>query len=120
MHTKYRFNTINSKFKLFLNNGKCLKGSLSLLDIKVFLFLFFESVWKEVRNNSMLRLVISLVGSGNNALNENHTISSPLSQSSSTPRKKRSPSILASAFQNAWKMGNLTEGVSGSLIIYIL
>ena len=42
---------------------------------------------------------------------ENHTISGPLGQSART-KKKRNPSVLATAFQNAWKQGNLTEAVS--------
>ncbi len=59
---------------------------------------------------------VTLVGSDKDvtALNENHVITGPIGQSSSNPkqRKMRNASILAVAFQNAWKQGNLTAEVS--------
>lgn len=59
--------------------------------------------------------VFSLVGSDkdpHSGSGESHVISGPLGQTSNmNAKKKRNPSILAAAFQNAWKQGNLTAEV---------
>lgn len=49
------------------------------------------------------------------ASGEGHMITAPLGQGAVkiNAKKKRNPSILAAAFQNAWKQGNLTAEVSG-------
>ena len=62
------------------------------------------------------RLVISLVGTDKDSHisgDFGHVISGPLGQSSNlNAKKKRNPSVLVVAFQNAWKQGNLTAEVS--------
>lgn len=43
---------------------------------------------------------------------DSHVISGPLGQPANlNTKKKRNPSVLAAAFQNAWKQGNLTAEV---------
>ena len=62
----------------------------------------------------LTRLLFSLVGSDKDsyAPGEAHVISGPLGQpANSNIKKKRNPSVLATAFQNAWKQGNLTAEV---------
>ena len=59
----------------------------------------------------------SLAGSEKDASNgssDSHKITAPLGQgvTNLNAKKKRNPSILAAAFQNAWKQGNLTAEVS--------
>ena len=64
--------------------------------------------WKRF-HSSLLSLVGVEAGSG-----ESHIISGPLGQQASNLniKKKRNPSVLAAAFQNAWKQGTLTAEVS--------
>lgn len=61
---------------------------------------------------------MSLAGPEKEASNgpgDSHKITAPLGQGTINlnARKKRNPSILAAAFQNAWKQGNLAAEVSG-------
>ncbi len=61
----------------------------------------------------MLRRIVSKVGSNSNGFGDKHIITSPTCKVTDLEGNKlRSRSILASAFENAWKRGNLIEKVS--------
>ena len=66
----------------------------------------------------MLRRIASLVTAGSDSPSNQHTITSPtlIKKTSDLPAKKRETSLLATAFENAWKNGCLAENVSGILI----
>ena len=57
--------------------------------------------------------LLSLVGADSVGASESHIISGPLGQQTTNlnAKKKRNPSVLAAAFQNAWKQGNLAAEV---------
>jgi len=64
----------------------------------------------------MLHKLASRVSLGSH--DSQHIISSPtIKKTSDISSKKREISRLATAFENAWKIGNLTENVSDIIII---